>query len=101
MALRGFKWSNFLSWTVVWIALGLGFRSYHYVRDPSMWHDEAAVVLNILGKSYAELLGPLAHGGNGPPLFLWAMALESWLAVRKCKSWATWKPPLSSPIPWG
>ena len=57
----------------VWIitALGLVLRSYHYLRNPAMWHDEAATVLNVLRKGFAGLLGPLYVSGTGPPLFLW------------------------------
>ena len=53
------------------VLLGLGLRSYHYLRGPSMWHDEAAVALNVLSKNYSELLGPLTFHEAAPPLFLW------------------------------
>ena len=57
----------------VWVitVLGLLLRSYHYLRNPALWHDEAATLLNILRKGFAELLGPLYASGTGPPLFLW------------------------------
>src|SRR5207237_8992991 len=53
------------------LALGLGLRVYHYARNPSMWHDEAALVLNVLSKGFDELLGPLLFTEAAPPLFLW------------------------------
>jgi len=53
------------------VALGLSLRLYHYARNPSMWHDEAALVLNVLGKNLRDLLGPLFFGEAAPPLFLW------------------------------
>jgi hypothetical protein len=53
------------------LTLGLALRSYHYFREPSMWHDEAAVAVNVLSRSYAELLGPLTFHEAAPPLFLW------------------------------
>ncbi len=53
------------------LTLGLVLRTYHYLRAPSMWHDEAAVALNVLSKSYGELLGPLTFHEAAPPLFLW------------------------------
>ena len=53
------------------LALGLTLRSYHYLRALSMWHDEAAVALNVLSKSYGQLLGPLTFHEAAPPLFLW------------------------------
>jgi hypothetical protein len=60
-----------LSWTGSVLALGLGLRLYHYLRDPSMWHDEAALVLNVLDKGFLRLLGPLSFAEAAPPLFLW------------------------------
>ena len=60
-----------ISWTGAVLVVGLGLRLYHYLRDPSMWHDEAALVLNVLQKSFGELLGPLRFAEAAPPLFLW------------------------------
>ena len=51
--------------------LGIGLRSVHYWRDPAMWHDEAALVVNVLDKGFLQLLGPLKHAEAAPPLFLW------------------------------
>ncbi|HSI11034.1 MAG TPA: hypothetical protein VK961_03270 [Chthoniobacter sp.] len=53
------------------VILGLLLRLYHYGRNPSMWHDEAATVMNVLTKSFAGLLGPLDVSATGPTLFLW------------------------------
>lgn len=53
------------------IVLGVGLRTYHYLRNPSVWHDEAAVLVNVLPLGFAELLGPLKHAEAAPPLFLW------------------------------
>ena len=61
------------------LALGLGLRLWHYLRNPSLWHDEAALVLNVLGKDFGDLLGPLFFGEAAPPLFLW---LERGVALR-------------------
>lgn len=58
-------------WVAAFLTLGLGLRAYHYLREPSMWHDEAALVLNVLGKSYGECFGPLFFSEAAPPLFLW------------------------------
>jgi hypothetical protein len=43
-----------------------------------MWHDEAALVLNVLNKSLVELLGPLGFHEAAPPLFLW---IERWVTL--------------------
>jgi hypothetical protein len=58
-------------WFAVVVALGLGLRLYHYLRNPSMWHDEAALVLNVLNKDFLALLGPLTFSEAAPPAFLW------------------------------
>ncbi len=67
-------------WTGCLLALGLGLRGFHYARNPSMWHDEAALVVNVLGKGFHELLGPLFLAEAGPPLFLWIERAVSLLA---------------------
>jgi hypothetical protein len=58
-------------WTWAIVGLGLALRLFHYLRDPSVWHDEAALIVNVLGKGFHELLGPLFLNEAGPPLFLW------------------------------
>ncbi|HVS38295.1 MAG TPA: hypothetical protein VMS17_22245, partial [Gemmataceae bacterium] len=71
-------------------ALGLLLRLYCYFCDPSIWFDEAALMLNVLDKSYSGLLGPLEYAANGPPLFLWLeKSLVGWLGD---SSW-TWRLP--------
>ena len=57
-----------LAWLV---ALGLGLRFFHYGRNPALWHDEAVTVINVIRKSFGELLGPLYASATGPPGFLW------------------------------
>src|SRR5689334_11034751 len=52
------------------VALGLGLRAYHYLRDAPVWHDEHALIWNVLTKQGAELLGPLHYSEAAPPLFL-------------------------------
>ena len=58
-------------WFAGVVALGVGLRLYHYLRNPSMWHDEAALVLNVLNKDFLALLGPLTFSEAAPPVFLW------------------------------
>jgi hypothetical protein len=58
-------------WTVVLVILGLTLRTYHYFREPAVWHDEAALIVNVLGKSFQEQLGPLYLAEAAPPMFLW------------------------------
>src|SRR5437764_7800809 len=59
---------NTLRWLV---ALGCGLRLFHYLRDPSVWHDEAALIVNVLRHDFWQLLGPLQWNEAAPPLFLW------------------------------
>src|SRR5690349_563314 len=65
------NWTGRLPWTSSVVALGLGLRLYHFLRDPSVWHDEAALVLNVLDKGFLDLLGTLSFAEAAPPLFLW------------------------------
>jgi hypothetical protein len=57
---------------LIWafVILGVALRLFHYLRDPSIWHDEAALVLNVLNKGFSDLLGPLLFAEASPPLFL-------------------------------
>jgi hypothetical protein len=59
-------------WLAGIVVLGIGVRGYHYVRQPSVWHDEAALLVNVLEKGFGDLLGPLIYSEASPPLFLWA-----------------------------
>src|SRR5438105_521515 len=58
-------------WTGCLVALGVGLRVYHYARNPSVWHDEAALILNVVGKNFTELLGPLLFSEGAPRRLLW------------------------------
>ncbi len=74
---RQSRWERWSVWfatrpgTSALICFGLLLRCYHYLRGPSLWHDEAALVVNVLNKSFSELLGPLFFSEAAPPLFLW------------------------------
>ncbi len=52
------------------VVLGLALRTWFYVLTPSVWHDEAALIVNALAREFAELLGPLYLAEAAPPLFL-------------------------------
>src|SRR5919199_746314 len=71
MSLRLERAARPVPWLAFALALGLGLRAYHYLSNPTIWHDEAALILNVLSKGFAELLGPLFYSEAGPPLFLW------------------------------
>jgi hypothetical protein len=57
-------------WLAGLVAVGLGLRTYHYLVDYVVWHDEAALVNNVLGKSLPGYFGPLFYSEAAPPLFL-------------------------------
>ena len=45
-------------WPVGWLlAAGIVLRAWHYLRDPSISIDEAALVVNVLGKGFRESWG--------------------------------------------
>ena len=63
-------WSyQLLTWGA--LVYGVVLRLGYYSTNRSLWHDEAAVTLNILNRSYGELLQQLDYGQAAPPLFLW------------------------------
>lgn len=53
------------------IALGFALRLRQYVVNRSLWVDEAALALNILNRSFAELAQPLDYWQGASPAFLW------------------------------
>jgi hypothetical protein len=59
------------------LALGVALRGFHYLRDRAVWHDEAAVVVNVLSQGFGDLLGPLRFHEAAPPLFLWLLKATS------------------------
>lgn len=64
------KLGNPVFLTICFVLLGLCLRSFHYLRNPSVWHDEAALVLNVLDKDLSSFFGPLLFAEAAPPLFL-------------------------------
>jgi hypothetical protein len=62
-------------WLVVGavLALGVAARCRQYLGCPSYWYDEAYLLLNVFGRGFADLLGPLAYRQAAPPVFLWSL----------------------------
>jgi hypothetical protein len=59
---------------IAWLLLfGLLLRLAHYLWNHTVWYDEAVLLINILGKDYLRLLGPLDYEVAAPPLFLWGL----------------------------
>ncbi|MEA5466953.1 hypothetical protein [Leptothoe sp. PORK10 BA2] len=57
------------------VGLGILIRLVHYLSNRSLWFDEVAIGLNLLDRSYLELLDALSYNQAAPPLFLW---IEKW-----------------------
>src|SRR5262249_54011078 len=76
--------------------LGLAARLRHYLACPSYWYDEAYLLLNILHKSYADLIGPLEHDQAAPPFFLWLLRLV--YSLFGSSEWAMRLPALSASV---
>jgi len=57
---------------LVWLIISVGvfLRLVHYLLNRSLWIDEAFVALNIINKSYLELLQPLDYNQAAPFGFL-------------------------------
>jgi hypothetical protein len=58
------------------VLLGIAFRAVQFAWKTSLWHDEALVTLNVMHRSYGQLLRPLDDAQAAPPLFLWG---EKWI----------------------
>jgi hypothetical protein len=57
------------------ILFGVFIRLIQYLSNRSLWGDEAGITLNIVNRSYLELLQPLDHNQAAPPGFLWTEKL--------------------------
>ena len=57
------------------IAYGIIIRIAQYISNRSLWGDEAYIALNIVNRSYLELLQPLDYDQAAPPGFLWVEKL--------------------------
>src|SRR5689334_12552637 len=55
-----------------WLCVGLGvvLRVIPWARNPPLWQDEAALVLNVIRLDFTGYFGPLLHHQAAPPLFL-------------------------------
>ena len=57
-------------WAV--LAVGIVLRLSRYIRNDSLWGDEAMLALSIASRRFDQLLAPLAYGQVAPIPFLWA-----------------------------
>jgi hypothetical protein len=59
----------------VLVAGGLALRVWHYLANHTIWYDEAVLLVNVMEKDFAGLLGPMHHAVAAPPLFVWLLKL--------------------------
>jgi hypothetical protein len=59
-------------WTIVAVAVGISWRTVRLLLQFPIWGDESFVCVNLLEKSYAEMIGPLRMGQLCPVPFLWS-----------------------------
>ncbi len=57
------------------ICFGILVRVIQYLYNRSLWADEAVLALNIVNRSYLELLQPLDYEQGAPIAFLWVEKL--------------------------
>lgn len=57
--------------SLVAVLFGIVVRLSQYLSNRSLWGDEVNLALNIVDRSYLELLQPLDHNQAAPPGFLW------------------------------
>lgn len=71
---RAQPYLDYLSYAL--LAGGVYIRLVQYFSNRSLWYDEVQLALNILDRSYLELLQPLDGNQAAPPLFLWLEKLS-------------------------
>lgn len=61
--------------SLVIISFGILIRVIQFLHNRSLWADEAVLALNIVNRSYLELLQPLDYEQGAPIAFLWVEKL--------------------------
>lgn len=56
---------------ILGVLFGMLVRLTEYLSRRSLWGDEAMLALNLINRSYLELLKPLDYNQAAPPGFLW------------------------------
>jgi hypothetical protein len=64
------QWMNPRRVVGIIIGLGIVLRLVQYLYNRSLWLDEASLVLNLIEKTFSELLQPLDYGQMAPAGFL-------------------------------
>ncbi|MEB3280802.1 MAG: glycosyltransferase family 39 protein [Lyngbya sp.] len=64
------------TWSIGFVIFGVLVRLVQYLNNRSLWFDEANLALNIVNRSYLQLLSPLDNNQAAPPGFLWIEKLS-------------------------
>ena len=64
------QWMNPRRVVGIIIGLGIVLRLVQYLYNRSLWFDEVSLALNVIEKTFSELLQPLDYGQMAPPGFL-------------------------------
>ena len=71
---------DFLQYLSVFLIIfGIVVRLIQYLNNRSLWFDEVNLALNIINRSYSELLNMLDYKQAAPPGFLWLEKLVTQL----------------------
>jgi hypothetical protein len=71
---------NFLQYLSIFLIIfGIVIRLVQYLNNRSLWLDEVNLALNIINRSYSELLNTLDYNQAAPPGFLWIEKLVTQL----------------------
>lgn len=62
--------------SIAFVFFGILVRLVQYLHNRSLWFDEANLALNIVNRSYLQLLSPLDNNQAAPPGFLWIEKLS-------------------------
>lgn len=54
------------------VGLGCALRALRWIDNPGLWLDESFLAINLLDKSFADILGPLRFLQAAPPAYLLA-----------------------------
>lgn len=72
------NWSEFLRYlSLFFLILGVLVRIIQYLSNRSLWFDEANLALNIVHRSYGELIQALDYNQAAPLGFLWLEKLAT------------------------
>ena len=69
-------------WGLAVLGVGVAWRLIRWSLQMPIWGDEAMIANNVIGRSWAELLGPLENNQVSPILFLWGQsAMIEWFGT--------------------